>query len=199
MCIYCGSNKYRKIYENHHGTIPKDPDGRSWEIHHIDGNHSNNSPENLKCVSIKEHYEIHFKQGDYGACFYISKKLKLDAAEAAKLMSLSNKQRVQKGEHNFQRRLDGTSIASDRVRDGTHPFMGKGISNIRVDRTIHVFENTLSKERVNMTQYEFVRKYSLQQSQVCRLIKGKAKSTRKWIYLGQPAGPPASASGFAPY
>ena len=52
MCIYCGTNKYRKIYENHYGTIPKDENGRSYEIHHIDVNHSNNDLHNLKLVSI---------------------------------------------------------------------------------------------------------------------------------------------------
>jgi hypothetical protein len=39
MCIYCTTNNYRKIYENHNGIIPKDSDGRTYEIHHIDGNH----------------------------------------------------------------------------------------------------------------------------------------------------------------
>ena len=48
----------RKIYIKHFGNIPKDGDGRSYEIHHIDGNHSNNDPSNLRAVTIKEHYEI---------------------------------------------------------------------------------------------------------------------------------------------
>lgn len=52
MCMYCGTNKYRKIYVNHFGPIPKDITGRSYEIHHIDGNHLNNDPNNLKAVSI---------------------------------------------------------------------------------------------------------------------------------------------------
>ena len=64
MCIYCGTNKYRKIYESHNGPIPKEDNGRSYEIHHIDGNHFNNDPSNLKAVSIQEHYDIHYSQGD---------------------------------------------------------------------------------------------------------------------------------------
>jgi len=51
---------YRKIWENIYGPIPK-----GYEIHHIDGNRMNNDIENLRCVSIEEHYEIHYKQGDY--------------------------------------------------------------------------------------------------------------------------------------
>lgn len=61
MTIYSSTN-YRKIYEQHYGPIPKDSDGRTYEIHHIDGDHSNNDPSNLKCVSIQEHYDIHHSQ-----------------------------------------------------------------------------------------------------------------------------------------
>lgn len=55
---------YRRIYEQHFGPIPK-----GYHIHHIDGNHSNNHIDNLQCVSSKEHYDIHYAQGDYGACW----------------------------------------------------------------------------------------------------------------------------------
>ena len=42
---------YRKLYESVFGEIPKDSQNRSYEIHHIDGNHNNNSIENLMCIS----------------------------------------------------------------------------------------------------------------------------------------------------
>ena len=66
MCIYSG-NDYRKIYESHHGTIPRDAAGRTSEIHHIDCNHENNAIENLQCVSIQQHYDIHYSQEEWGA------------------------------------------------------------------------------------------------------------------------------------
>ena len=50
---------HRKIYERYNGSIP---DG--YEIHHIDGNHKNNDPKNLKAVTMQEHYNIHYQQGD---------------------------------------------------------------------------------------------------------------------------------------
>jgi hypothetical protein len=31
-------SNYRKIWENYYGLIPIDEKGRSYEIHHIDGN-----------------------------------------------------------------------------------------------------------------------------------------------------------------
>ena len=64
MCIYCDTSNYRKIYESHYGKIPKDKDGRSYQIHHIDGNHNNNHNTNLKSLTEKEHYEIHITQGE---------------------------------------------------------------------------------------------------------------------------------------
>ena len=68
---------YRKLYESVHGKIPKDDLGRSYEIHHIDGNHKNNSIENLICISIEEHYNIHFFQGDYNASNLVAKRMNL--------------------------------------------------------------------------------------------------------------------------
>lgn len=69
------SYHYRKIWETTNGTIPKDEFGRSYEIHHKDGNRENNELENLICVTIQEHYDIHYKQGDYGACVMIAKRM----------------------------------------------------------------------------------------------------------------------------
>lgn len=53
---------YRKIWENTYGPIPKDPKGRTFDIHHIDGNRNNNNIENLVCLSIEDHYKIHLRQ-----------------------------------------------------------------------------------------------------------------------------------------
>jgi len=68
---------YRKLYESVYGKIPKDDLGRSYEIHHIDGNHKNNSIENLLCISIEEHYNIHFFQGDFNAANLVAKRMNL--------------------------------------------------------------------------------------------------------------------------
>lgn len=76
---------YRKIYQDHHGPIPKDEEGRSFEIHHVDGNSKNNSPENLKAVSIQEHYDIHLSQGDWAACIRIAGKMRLSPEKISEL------------------------------------------------------------------------------------------------------------------
>lgn len=88
------SYTYRKIWKDHYGAIPKDAEGRSYEIHHIDGNHDNNAIDNLKLVTIKEHYDIHYQAGDYVACHLIAKRLAQDPSELSKFISELNKLRT---------------------------------------------------------------------------------------------------------
>jgi hypothetical protein len=91
MCTYCNTKNYRKIYEYHHGPIPQDEDGRSYDIHHIDGNHSNNEPTNLKALSIQDHYETHKSQGDVKACLIMSARMKIPYGEVVRLAKIANK------------------------------------------------------------------------------------------------------------
>ena len=63
MTIYVKRINYRKIYETYNGPIPIDEEGRKYDIHHIDGDYTNNDPTNLKAVTIQEHYDIHWEQG----------------------------------------------------------------------------------------------------------------------------------------
>ena len=98
--------KYRKVWEDHHGPIPKDSNGVSYEIHHIDGDPSNNSIENLACVSIEEHYNIHYEQKDYGAAFLIAGRMNRTPDEISEIASKAGKASAEKmlknGTHNFQ-------------------------------------------------------------------------------------------------
>ena len=68
---------YRKIWESVNGPIPRDESGFSYEIHHIDGNRKNNSIENLLCLSIKDHLQLHLDQEDWGAAALIARRLRL--------------------------------------------------------------------------------------------------------------------------
>jgi len=95
-------NKQAKIWKQHFGVIPKDEFGRSYEIHHIDGNPNNNNIDNLKAVSIHEHYEIHRDNGDYGAAFIIARRMKSKPEDIAEVARLGALKRVEAGTHNFQ-------------------------------------------------------------------------------------------------
>lgn len=88
---------HRKIYEEHYNMkIPK-----FMDIHHIDGDHSNNDISNLKMVTIREHYDIHFSQGDYGAAYMVSLRLQLSEEERSKIASLSASESNKKGKCGF--------------------------------------------------------------------------------------------------
>jgi hypothetical protein len=95
MCTYCGTNKYRQIYKNHVGPIPKDNEGRTYEIHHIDGDRDNNTVSNLIAMSLREHYNLHFEQGDFDACRLMKlQRMDYSVAELAELNSKAKKGKI---------------------------------------------------------------------------------------------------------
>ena len=159
MCIYCDTSNYRKIYENHYGKIPKDKDGRSYQIHHIDGNHSNNHYTNLKCVTEREHYEIHLSQGDWRACQIMSARMNKPYEVISDL--------ARKG-------------ALKQVEEGTHNLLLTGKDAPAYSDTTYLFENIETGEIVKFTLYDFCKKYGLHKPNVCLMTKGKRKSHRGW-------------------
>jgi len=76
---------HRTIWKNAYGPIPKDEYGRSYEVHHKDGNHQNNNIDNLMLVTINEHYKIHHEQGDFGACVLIAKRMNMTPEEISNI------------------------------------------------------------------------------------------------------------------
>ena len=79
------TKKHRRIYEDHYNIILPS----NIEIHHIDGNHNNNDISNLIAVTWKEHYEIHYAQGDWAACLLISGRHSIAPEERSRLASLA--------------------------------------------------------------------------------------------------------------
>jgi len=124
MSIYRTKINYRKIFVENYGPIPKDLNGRSYEIHHIDGNSHNNDPSNLIALSIQEHYDLHKEQGDWGACLKIARDRKnVPVSEIAEIARKQQLERIEKDEHNLFNRKNGTSLASERVKNKTHNFL----------------------------------------------------------------------------
>ena len=143
MCIYCGTNKYRKIYEHHHDLIPKEENGRIYEIHHIDGNHSNNDPSNLISITLQEHYDIHYSQNDFGACYLMAtQRMNKTPEELSDLSSKFAKQRIKNGNWHFSGdNHAGVRANSERIKNGTHHLldskMQSKINNIRIKNGNH--------------------------------------------------------------
>ena len=120
-------SQHRKIWQQHHGPIPKDSDGRSMEIHHIDGDHSNNNISNLKLVTIDEHYRIHYDQGDYGACVIMSHRMKLSPQEISNLSKKCQKRLIDENRHHWQ----GSAHNQDLINRGIHPFLNRNAARER--------------------------------------------------------------------
>lgn len=135
MCIYCGTAKYRKIYEQHYGPIPTDELGRTYHIHHKDGHHHNNDPKNLVALSMQAHYDAHYDRGDWLACLRMAPRLTKSQDELRLLASKAQRIRVLSGTHNLlgarnpvhQRVANGIQsshfreVANKRMKMGTHP------------------------------------------------------------------------------
>ena len=137
------TKRTRTVYETHFGTVPVDNCGRVYEIHHTDGNWRNDSPSNLVALSIEEHYDIHFKQGDYRACTLIGKKMNISKDQISHLASLSAKKQVKEGVHNFLGGAIQSSTNKRRVADGSHQFLGGQIvrdtNKKRIENGTHHF------------------------------------------------------------
>jgi hypothetical protein len=123
MSIYSGNN-YRKIYEQHHGPIPFDSEGRRYDIHHIDGNRQNNSPSNLIAVSIQDHYNIHYAQGDYSACLIMAKRANITTKEKSMLAKKSARRLVESGKHHLLSGEIQRRSALERAQKGMLPGQG---------------------------------------------------------------------------
>ena len=121
---------YKKLWKKHFGEIPTDENGRCYEIHHIDGTRKNNNINNLMCISIQEHYNIHYQQRDFAAAFRIAQRMSLDPKIKSELMSKSNKKRLEEGTHPFQTkecRESRATAVQKLVQEGKHPFQDSKI------------------------------------------------------------------------
>ncbi|MHA1942135.1 MAG: NUMOD3 domain-containing DNA-binding protein [Candidatus Hodarchaeales archaeon] len=74
---------------------PKDKISRNdgYVIHHIDGNHSNDSPENHQKMLWKDHSSLHNK----GKKLSQKTKEKLSRAHTGKILSKEHKEKIRKG------------------------------------------------------------------------------------------------------
>jgi hypothetical protein len=109
---------YRKIWQQHHNAslLP------GIEIHHIDGDHNNSRPDNLLAVTIDEHLEIHLSQQDWGAVQAIRMRMELtdeNRQQIKAMASLTQKELLKSGNHNWQLPAEERSTISRRVGEYT--------------------------------------------------------------------------------
>jgi hypothetical protein len=163
MSIYKEPRKagqfYRKLYEQHYGPIPIEPNGRRYEIHHIDGDYTNNHPDNLMAVSLQEHFDIHKSQGDYKACTLLAIRLKLTPSEVSDISSKAQRSLVLEGKHHLSK---------------------TGLDHPKSDHTVYRLENIISGEIKSGTRKELIRQCNIDDNNICRLIKGRNKTQLNW-------------------
>lgn len=156
---------HRKIWKTYYGKIPKDKDGRSYEIHHKDGNRKNNSIDNLMCVTIKEHYDIHISQGDWGAATLIAKRMNLPSDYISKIQTGKKRPEL---------------IGKSGPKIGNVPW-NKGISgySLNTDRTGLRHTSKLSKEQVDEIKNLYSSRVNLQKQ---HLVGTTAKNGKILTY-----------------
>jgi hypothetical protein len=128
-------SNHRKIYKDHYGSIPIDQDGRSYDIHHIDGNHLNNDPLNLKAITIQEHFDIHYAQGDYGACRKIAMRMKKSPEMLSEISKLSVQQQMREGKHSLSGKA-GSLLAKHNMKIGKNKLGDKEWQKEKARKTI---------------------------------------------------------------
>jgi len=166
---------YRKIYEEHYGEIPKDSLGRSYDIHHIDGDYNNNDISNLIAVSIEEHYKIHRDQKDWGAAWSVAKRLNITPEEKSEITRQMNLARSKNGTHWSQ-------IAS---KNGTHHFQDpeyqKKLAKISLEKGTHSSQQLWTCEKCGKSGKHLVN-YNRYHGENCGM--NSVSKNRIWVNNG---------------
>ena len=143
---------YRQIWEKYYGPIPLDELGRPYDIHHVDGNKNNNDINNLKAVSIKEHYNIHFKQKDWGACKALSMRLnEIPLNEKADLSRKihTGRKRTKETKQKISKALKGRVQSLEERKKRSKPRPGSGPQGPRSEETKQKMRKPRSEEAKN--------------------------------------------------
>jgi len=169
------NREYIKIYKQHHGEIPRDSQGRLYDIHHIDGDCTNNDISNLVALSIEEHYNLHREQSDWGAVFALAKRLDVSQQEKSEIARNSNLARAKAGTHWSQ-------IAS---KDGTHHFKNlewqRKMTNLQLSKGTHACQQTWTCEKCGKVGKNLVN-YSRYHGDNCGAVS--VSQGRVWVNNG---------------
>lgn len=179
---------YKKIWEEHNGTIPIDKDGRPYEIHHKDGNNKNNKLENLQCLTIKEHYDIHYEQGDYGACVLIAKRMLLPVDFISNIQKGKKRPGIggvkkgtipwNKGKNGYNLNITEKGKNAQNIRIEKH----SKISRKKAEEIRNKFENKIliNNDNINKTQQNG-KKLSYERA-FCKQIAQEENITPEYVY-----------------
>jgi hypothetical protein len=180
-------NEHRRTWEAYNGRIPVDEKGRSYEIHHIDGNHNNNEIENLACVSIEEHYKIHLNQGDLVEAALVAKRMR-KVAEAKSLLKQAVDQKLLTLQ-DANKVYDIQKLAAEKNKNTS--FYNNGVRNFRLkpdDPLVASLTKGMLKKHYNASNTSWytdgIRCYRLLPNdpsiKALGLVQGKLKRSRAY-------------------
>jgi hypothetical protein len=174
---------YRRVYEAHYGPIPVDEQGRTYDIHHIDGDKTNNYPSNLIALSIQEHYNIHHAQGDWGACLAIMIRMSKSPEEISKISKQNAKALVERGQHHFLGGKIARRSNQRRLTAGTHHLVGGSLQRKLVAEGRHNFQSKKHRTIAKNTQKRLLAEgsHNFILSNHKRLKEGKHNFTQEHI------------------
>lgn len=168
--------EYSSIWIEANGPIPLDKNGRSYEIHHINGDHNDNRLENLQLVSIEEHYAIHFNQKDFYACQLIAQRMAINPTMLSNICSELAKERNAKYWSNPDNRVK----ASLKTRGENNPMFGAVPHNRITDKFewIHCDGTEFLG-----TPFELRKTFDLSQASVSRVLSGTRPTVKGWSLM----------------
>jgi len=178
---------YRRLYESVYGPIPCDEYGRTFDIHHKDGNNQNNDISNLIALSIDDHYKIHYDQEDWAAAQAVLIRMNMSGEIISQIARKNSRKRVEEGTHNFLGGEVAKISAKKRVDAGTHHFIGGEISRKttqkRIENGTHHFIGGDTQRKAQKKQLDSGTHHS-QQKHTCNKCgkSGYGSGMKRWHF-----------------
>jgi predicted RNA-binding Zn-ribbon protein involved in translation (DUF1610 family) len=120
------------------------------------------------CVSIEEHFEIHYSQGDYNACILLLERMSLSPEELAEAARKITNKQLEDGTHNFQKPEFQKINAMRRVKEGTHHWLGeRNPSHKRLQEGTHNFQKSEKKKCEYCKKEVDIGNYALYHGEFC--------------------------------
>ena len=174
---------HRKIWERYHGVKRR----FNWDVHHIDGDHSNNDIRNLTLISKRGHAKRHIEMGQPWAANLISKGTGADIS--GENHPFYGKIGPRSGSTNTEEHNDKISdYMKSHIRSKEHCVniskSKSGHNNPQHDLSVYQFNHEAHGDRL-CTRYELIKEFGLNPSGVSLILNGKRPRTHGWSMIGK--------------
>jgi hypothetical protein len=88
-------------------------------------------------LSVKEHYDLHYAQGDWYAALKLAAEMKLSRKEKSDIAKKHAAKQLEEGTHPFQNPELGRRACQAQLDAGTHPFQNPEINARRIRNGTH--------------------------------------------------------------